>query len=228
VANAQLDESTEYPKGAVRESTGSEDLAGSRAGRMAREQARLAKEAAPVRTVLARLIRVHTEERAWRLGAQGEELVGNQLARVVAKDPRWRVLHAIPVGNKGADIDHLIVGPAGVFTLNTKHHPGARIWVAGDSLRVNGVHQPYIRNSRHEATRAGRLRSQACGLPVVATGVVVPVNADDIAVKRAPDDVYVINRWRLRRWLCRRPQVLDEPTADRIHQMARRADTWTA
>jgi hypothetical protein len=102
-------------------------------------------------------------------------LVGAQLAKLVAKDPRWRVLHSIPVGKDGADIDHLVVGPAGVFTLNTKHHPRARIWVAGDTLLVSGVHQLYIRNSRHGAARAGRLLSVACGFPVTATGV-VPVN----------------------------------------------------
>ena len=204
-----------------------EDLAGRRPGSMAREQATRARAAAPVRTVLARLMGVHTDERAWRLGADGEELVGAQLAKLIAKDPRWRVLHAIPVGKDGADIDHLVVGPAGVFTFNTKHHPRARIWVAGDTLLVNGVHQPYIRNSRHEAARAGRLLSVACGFPVTATGVVVPVNAADVAVKRPPEDVHVINRRRLRRWLRRRTECLDQETVERIFDMARRSVTWT-
>src|SRR4051794_11958419 len=52
-----------------------EDLAHRRPGDAVLEQARLAREAAPVRSVLARLLRVHTAERAWRLGAVGEVLV---------------------------------------------------------------------------------------------------------------------------------------------------------
>jgi hypothetical protein len=150
---------------------------------------------------------VHTAERAWRLGAEGEELVGAQPAKLTAKDPRWRALHAVPVGDKGSDIDHLVIGPGGVFTLNSTHHPRARIWVAGDSFRVNGVHQPYVRNSRHEAARAVRLLTTACGFPVTATGVIVPVIADDVVVEREPGDVHVIPRRRLRRWLRRRDEL---------------------
>src|SRR5207237_10470926 len=82
-----------------------EDLAWRRPGSGARDQARRAREAAPVRTVLARLMGVHTTERAWRLGAEGEEIVGAQLGRLGAKAPRWRVLHAVHVGEEGAAMD---------------------------------------------------------------------------------------------------------------------------
>jgi len=88
-----------------------------------------------VRTFVARVFGVHTEERAWRVGAVGEEKVADRLAKLVTKDPRWRVLHAIPVGERGSDIDHLAIGPAGVFTINAKYHAGAKIWVGGDTLR---------------------------------------------------------------------------------------------
>jgi hypothetical protein len=50
----------------------------------------------------------------------------------------WCVLNAIPVGDRGADIDHLVIGPGGVFTLNTKHHPKGKVWVAENALLVNG------------------------------------------------------------------------------------------
>jgi hypothetical protein len=205
-----------------------DDLGDRRPGSSARAQAQRAKDAAPVRSALARLMRVHTSERAWRLGAVGEELVAAGLGKLVAKDPRWRVLHAIPVGTNDADIDHLVVGPAGVFTLNSKHHPGARIWVGGDTLLVNGVRYPYIRNSRHEAGRAARLLTAACGFPVMVTGVVVTVRANDLVVKKAPDDVQVLTRRQLRRWLRRRPDVLDQRSMDRIYEAARRPATWTS
>src|SRR5215218_1974792 len=159
-----------------------DDLALRLPGTAAREQADLARQAAPVRSFVGRLIGANTSERAWRIGADGEVMVAKQLAKLMRRDPRWRCLHAIPVGANGADIDHLVIGPAGVFTLNAKHHPDARIWVAGDTVMVNGVRYPYIRNSRHEAMRASRLLSVAAGFSIPVTGIVVPVGAEDVMI----------------------------------------------
>ncbi len=203
-----------------------EDLAQRQAGAMAREQAEALKEAAPVRTLMARVLGVHTDERAWRIGADGEEKVAAQLAKLARKDLRWRHLHAIPVGNNGSDIDHLVVGPGGVYSLNAKHHPGSRVWVGGNTLMINGHRQPYIRNSRHEAERATRLLTAACAFPVFVTGIVVPVGANDMTIKTAPDDVHVVNRMRLGRWLRDRPVVLTDAQIGRIFDAARRSTTW--
>ena len=203
-----------------------QDLAGIAPGAQARKQATELREAAPVKTFVARVFGVHTEERAWRIGAVGEEKVADRLARLVAKDPRWRMLHAIPVGERGSDIDHLAIGPGGVFTINAKHHPGAKIWVGGDTFLVNGTRVPYVHNARHEARRAGRLLSAATGLEVDVTGVVVPVRADDVVVKAQPEDVHVLNRYQLGRWLRRQPEVLDEATIAAVYEAARRSTTW--
>jgi hypothetical protein len=202
------------------------DLADRPAGALARLEATRLRSEAPVRSVLARLMGVHTDERAWRLGAIGEELVGAQLSRLVAEDPRWRVLHSIPVGTDGTDIDHVVIGRGGVFTLNSKHHPGGRIWVAGDTFMVNGKRHPYVHASRHEAVRATRVLSAACGFPIEVTPVVVPVNADDITVKSKPRDVHVVNRRRLRRWLRRRPEVMDDRAIAAVYSAARWDSTW--
>ena len=203
-----------------------EDLALRCPGQAARTRAEEARAEAPVRAVLARIMGVHTDERAWRLGADGEVSVGAQLDKLMKRDPRWRCLHSVPVGSNDADIDHLVIGPGGVFSLNAKNHPGARIWVAGDSFMVNGVRVAYVRNSRHEALRASRLLTAACGFPVEATGVVVPVNAHEVTVKKSPPDVEVINRRRLRHWLRRRPEVLGVSAGDAIFEQARRSATW--
>jgi len=179
-----------------------------------------------MRTFLARVLRVHTDERAWRIGADGEEKVAAQLAKLVKKDPRWRVLHAVPVGENGSDIDHVVIGPAGVFTLNAKHHPGAKIWVAGTTFMVNGQKQPYLRNSRHEAARAAKLLTAAAGVTVHAVGVVVPVGAQDIVIKTAPEGAHVVYRRALAKWLGRQPELLEQDAVDRIFEVARRSTTW--
>ncbi len=191
------------------------DLATNQPGAEAREQAQAARDAAPVKTVLARVLGVHTDERAWRIGADGEEKVATQLAKVAKKDPRWRSLHAIPVGDRGSDIDHLLIGPGGVFTVNAKNHPGARIWVGGNTFMVNGHRQPYVRNSRYEAERAAKLLTAACGFPVYVQGLIVTVNAEDVTIKTQPDGVNVTWRNNLAKWLLRHGDI-------HTHRSARR------
>lgn len=202
------------------------DLTANRAGAEAREQALAAREAAPVKTILARALGVHTDERAWRIGADGEEKVAAQLAKVAKKDPRWRFLHAIPVGDRGSDIDHLIIGPGGIFTVNAKNHPKAKIWVGGNTFMVNGTKVPYVRNSRYEATRAAKLLTAACGFPVLVEGLIVTVNAADVVIKTQPNDVSVAWRNNLAKWLLRHGDIHTPETLDAIYEAARRSTTW--
>jgi hypothetical protein len=149
-----------------------------------------------------------------------------QRAKLIKKDPRWRVIHAVPVGTRGSDIDHLIMGPGGVFTANAKHHPGAKIWVGGHTFMVNGNEQPYVRNSRHEAARATELLTTDCGFPVHVEGLIVTVNADDVVVKNQPDGVSVVPRMQVTKWLLRHGEVLTTEAIDAIHEAARRSTTW--
>jgi hypothetical protein len=58
------------------------DLAATRPGAAAREQAVALREAAPVKTFFARVLGVKTDERAWRIGADAEEEVASRLAKL--------------------------------------------------------------------------------------------------------------------------------------------------
>lgn len=108
------------------------DISTTEAGAAARERAIAEREAQGwLRHGVARLLGVRAEERAWRIGAAGEQAVAEQLAKL---GPEWRVLHAVRVGERGADIDHVAVGPPGVFTINAKHHPNSSVWVGGDTF----------------------------------------------------------------------------------------------
>jgi len=40
----------------------------------------------------------------------------------------WAVWHDLPIGTRGANVDHLVVGPGGVFSVNTKKTHG-RVWL---------------------------------------------------------------------------------------------------
>jgi hypothetical protein len=203
------------------------DLAGNKPGQGIRNLAKSQRRAAPVRTAVARVFKVHTEERAFRIGADGEEATGEQLA---ALPGGWNVLHSVPVGCHGSDIDHIVIGPGGVFTINTKHHPNSSVWVAGDAFLVDGVRQAYVRNSRFEAKRAERLLTAVCAFVVPTTGVIAVVGATKgFKVKEQPQggSVHVVARRSLSRWLTDRPARLEPSEIECIFSLARRSTTWT-
>lgn len=201
------------------------DLATNRPGHAVLAQAASAREQAPVKTLLARALCVHTDERAWRVGGRGEQKVGRQLAKLGAS---WKVLHSIPVGAGDSDIDHLVIGPGGVYTVNAKHHPGKKLWVGGDVVMVNGQRQPYVRNARFEADRAARLLNAGLASPVAVVGLVAIVGAETLTVKTQPEDgrVQVLGRRDLVRWLERRPVTLLPGEVNAVYERARISSTW--
>ncbi|HXR23607.1 MAG TPA: nuclease-related domain-containing protein [Acidimicrobiales bacterium] len=109
------------------------------------------------------MLGVHTDERAWRLGGEGERAVAKQLERL---SPAWRVLHSIVLSEEGTDLDHLVIGPGAVFCINIKNHPRSAVWVAGATFMVNGQHQPYARASESEATKVSPALTAGCGFDV--------------------------------------------------------------
>jgi hypothetical protein len=74
------------------------------------------------------------------------------------------MLHAVSLG-PGGDVDHLLIGPFGVFTVNTKHRPGAVVQVCDRVVFVRGRQQPYIGKAGREAARVRTALSSAAGRP---------------------------------------------------------------
>ncbi|GEO96881.1 nuclease-related domain-containing protein [Kocuria turfanensis] len=161
--------------------------------------------------------------RSWFHGAKGEIAVGQILGRL---GPEWIVLHAVPVGAGTSDIDHVVIGPAGVFTLNTKNHAGKEVWVGARAILVGGHKQHYLPHSRHEAARAAKRLSAAVGEPVPVTPVLVLIGPKSLTVKQRPTDVGVVNDRELLRWLQRRRPVLTPAQVGRIAAAAVLPGTW--
>lgn len=202
---------------------GSRDLADNVAGAAARAKRNEVNAQAPVLNLVARAFGVKTDERNWRVGTKGEVKVGRQLEKL---GDGWHHIHAVPVGENGSDIDHVVIGPAGVFTLNTKCHPDAKAWVGERAVLINGHKTEYLRNSRYEADRSRRLLSDACGFHVPVTPVIVFVDLDSFKVKQMPPDVYVTYRRQVVAWLRSLPHTLDTGTVEMIFAKARLTTTW--
>jgi hypothetical protein len=77
--------------------------------------------------------------RALKQGAEGEKVVGQFLERL--RESGYQVFHDL-IGT-GFNVDHVLIGPAGVFTVETKtlskpHRGEARIKFDGEQLTVAG------------------------------------------------------------------------------------------
>lgn len=72
----------------------------------------------------ARVVRAVTDDpqstRAWAIGAEGEEKLAAELAKV----PGLVVLNDRRVPKTPRNIDHIVIAPAGVFVVDAKHHTG--------------------------------------------------------------------------------------------------------
>ncbi len=152
----------------------------------------------------------------------GEEEVAKRLRTL---GDEWHVLHSVPVGAHDTDIDHVVIGPPGVFTLNTKNHLGKRVTVYERAIYVSGTKQPYITKSRAEGRRATKLLSAACGFAVDVTPVVV-IMANELVVKALPTDVAVVGRKQIARWLSSQAPRLGSHQVSEIFAAARQRSAW--
>ncbi|WP_234307681.1 MULTISPECIES: nuclease-related domain-containing protein [unclassified Streptomyces] len=115
--------------------------------------------------------------------------MGAELSRL--KRHGRRVLHSVLLADK-ADVDHLLIGPGGVFSINAKHHHKRVVWVGDDSVKVDhGKPVSYARKSRAEAKRVARVLERYGGSPVPVEPVLVFAGVTDLKVPVAQLSVRV-------------------------------------
>jgi len=168
----------------------------------AREHALALLAASPVYTRVARLLGL---DATGPLTAARTE-IGLRLGHLPAG---WHVLDG---AGDATGLDHLIVGPAGVFAVAVQHFPDAEVIVDGDRLNVNGRNQRGIREVRRRVARLERSLSGAKVRPVVA----VSGAQRGFAVKRQPRAVTVVNRRTITPFLHAQPATLGADEVERL------------
>ena len=81
-------------------------------------------------------------------GATGEEQVGRLLETLVSDG--WCVIHDASFGH--GDVDHILIGPPGVFTVETKSHPGP--------ITVRQIHGATLAQARSEQRAIERITGE--------------------------------------------------------------------
>jgi Nuclease-related domain len=198
-----------------------DSLAGRRAGGSASRKAREMFHEDPWTALAGILTRTRTDWRAWRRGATGERVAGWFLN---GRRDGWHTFHDIPVGTRGANIDHLVIAPSGVFTVNTKNLKGT-IHVAPDAIRHNGRRTSYLPKARAEADRASRLLSTSLGRSVDVRPVLA-ILADDWRIEGRVEDVFVGSPAATKGWIRRQPASLTRADMTSVAAVAHRPGTW--
>ncbi|WP_344792771.1 nuclease-related domain-containing protein [Gryllotalpicola daejeonensis] len=170
-------------------------------------------------------VRLHPDAWSWYQGALGEIHVGKWLATL---GPGWFVRHSVPIGSGTKDVDHLVIGPGGVFAINTKHHAGASVWVGDYVLRVNGGNTSHLKAGRGDAADVSRRLSAVVGFPVPVTPVIAVVNASSISDRRPGHNrpVQVVDASRIVAWIRSQPAHLSPAKIELVKLAAEEPGTW--
>ena len=112
---------------------------------------RLHNNRTPLKKFLAAILNVDAEEKrkaeSWRKGALGELEIGHLLDGI-ASNHGFVVLHDRAIPRSQANIDHILVTPAGVFVIDAKNYTGLVRIEEGALLDFNAVPTLYIGNRK--------------------------------------------------------------------------------
>ncbi|MHB8191040.1 MAG: hypothetical protein ACYDHP_11610 [Ferrimicrobium sp.] len=104
-----------------------------------------------------------------------------------------------------------------------------RVWVVGDTFRVNGQRQWYVRNARFEVQCTGTMLTNATGTSVSINGVIVVVGARGgftVRSQSADGMVCVVGRKGLVEGLLRNAAILTSEQVSIIFDQVRCSTTW--
>jgi hypothetical protein len=161
--------------------------------------------------------------RAAYRGALGEVAVAATLTEM---GPGWFVVHQVPIGVVGAPVQHVLIGPPGVFTIALHNHAGREVWVRSQGFTAGLENHPHIRDAEAAADRASTLLSDAVGFAVNAIPCVVVLDARTMTIAKPPRRVAVLTPRQLRGWLAQLPPTLSPHEAALLGMYAEERSTW--
>lgn len=165
-----------------------------------------------------RAARLERSAELWEKGAAGEIAVARALEALPAG---WVVLHDLVwPGRQRANIDHVAMGPGGVFVIDAKNWSG-RIEVRDQVLLQNGRRREPTVMSAAEAARAVQGIAPS---PATCTAVLCFVRDDQLHGRAR--DVVVCTTSNLVTMLTSRPVVLDPEAVQRCADAVRTQMTF--
>ncbi|WP_374114871.1 nuclease-related domain-containing protein [Pseudarthrobacter sp. R1] len=170
--------------------------------------------------------------------AVGQVAVGRLLEQL---SHEWTVLHSVPIGaGSSDDVDHVVIGPGGVYTVRTRSYIGQAVcvsgqtmwatceatWVAGQPVIVSSEEQKHIGIARCEASKVALQLATDVSGQVPVTGIIVIVHAKSVTIQEGPSDVVVLTDRQLLGWLNARPRILAPQQLQQVSEVAVEPRTW--
>ncbi|MFC4062540.1 nuclease-related domain-containing protein [Planomonospora corallina] len=168
--------------------------------------------------------RSHSSVPAWRRASVAERRTEAQLKRLERSG--YRTLHARAIPDSEAQIDHLVIGPTGVYAVDSEK------WDKRLPVRVQShrklFHGPFdqkarLDEARWEAEEASKLIGAALGREIVVVPALAiygpPVPWKVLNVRQ----VDVFDGSRVRKWITKRERSLTDTEITKIHEIAERA-----
>ncbi|MDP9850138.1 nuclease-related domain-containing protein [Streptosporangium lutulentum] len=184
---------------------------------------RLGVTAAVVAAITDTILRArsHSTVPAWRRASVAERRTEVQLKRL--ERGGYRTLHARAIPGSEAQIDHLVVGPTGVYAVDSeKWDKRLPVRVQSHRKLFHGPfnQKPRLDEARWEATEAGKLIGEVLGreVPIVPSlaiyGPAIPWKVLNVR------EVDVFDGSRVRKWITKRERSLTDVEIERIYEVA--------
>ena len=156
-------------------------------------------------------------------GERGASL-RSRLDRLYAEG--WHVVHDLPLGRQGDVVEHLLLGPGGLYTVVERAHRGSVIRVRGRNLTVDGEPSGYLHAARMEAQRVQGLLLAAGCLDVRVRSILVVQAELDTDGLPDPDGTIVVTRAQAASAIRALPVTLEPDRVAALAHVARERSTW--
>jgi hypothetical protein len=147
---------------------------------------------------------------SWVRGLRGERIVAKALA-TLPED--FRVIHDLPTSH--GNVDHVVVGPTGVFAIETKHYGGRLYPQPGGRLFHRGRDASHILRQATSGAIDVRRRLERAGLFLWVEALVVSSRAIVVGGPLRFHKVTVLDVVELTRFITDRPRRLSREQVDR-------------
>lgn len=154
-------------------------------------------------------------------GLEGEITVGQTLERL--RRLGYEVLHDVPGGLQGSNIDHVLIGPGGVFVIETKTWSKVgdqKITYDGQRITVDGHDRSkplgQARACRDDVRKRLTERFPGKEIPVRAIVVFAGWYIHSPKGRSGPDDVWVLNEGGVEKWIAKEDERLPDEAVPQI------------
>jgi Nuclease-related domain len=166
------------------------------------------------------LFRLPFDALVWAKGAEGERRAAAYIDPLM--EAGFVVLYNRLIPGIKADIDSLVIGPTGVFPIETKNWSG-KVEVRNDRLFVGDHDRTWVVQQVYREALAVQvaLGEELTKERITVTPVICAIGGV-ASIQKVASGVHVTDGKGLARLLAERPQILDEEAVQRIARLADR------